>query len=242
MKPFHAIAWLALLVAALSLPTFAATDSYSAKPIAATVVDAETGQPLEGVNVVARWMLEEKRTGVGVGDLDLMEAVTDKNGKFLFPAWEGKAPPSRKTPVSDTLLMRYETRLSSGSPEITFFKSGYKPTSIGNYNYLNPELRDQYHTWERSSDWNGKIIKLDRFKGNLEIYAGTAAGIASGLGSGIDCAWKKTPRLYASLIKEKHRLDGLGVRNFLPTLQGMERNFKNSGCGSAQEFFEEYLK
>src|SRR5467141_845671 len=148
MTPFRSVVCLAPFVAALSLPACATTDAYSAKPITATVVDAETGQPLEGVNVIARWMLEEKRTGISVGDLDLMEAVTDKTGKFLFRAWEGKAPPIRTTPVSDTLTVPYETRLSSGSPEMIFFKGSYKPARMGNYNYLSPKLRDQYHSWE----------------------------------------------------------------------------------------------
>ena len=34
--------------------------SYSAKPIRATVVDAETGQPIEGVIVNAYWHLEDQ--------------------------------------------------------------------------------------------------------------------------------------------------------------------------------------
>ena len=238
--------WLARFVAVLSLPACATTDAYSAKPITATVVDAETGQPLEGVNVITRWMLEEKRTGTGVGDLDLMEAVTDKNGKFLFHAWERKAPPTRTTPVSDTLTVRYETRLSSGSPEMIFFKGGYKPARMGNYNYLSPELRDQYHAWERSSDWSGKIIKMEKFKGSLENYSSLANGTLSGLGNRIECAWKKIPFFLITILDEKERLEREGVRwprNSLPSIERVQQQFDNYGnCGSAKEFFKEYIK
>ncbi|SRR5712691_8041501 len=245
LTPFRSVIWLAPFVAALSLPACATADTYSAKSIAATVVDGDTGEPLEGVNVIARWMLEEKRMGFSVGDLDLMETVTDKNGKFLFRAWEGKAPPTRTT-LSDTSTVQYETRLSSGSPELIFFKVGYKPTRVGNYNYLSPELRDQYHTWERSSDWSGKIIKMEKFKGSLENYSSLANGTLSGLGNRIECAWKKIPFLLTALLREKERLEREGVRwprNSLSSIERMQQQFDNYGnCGSAKEFLKEYAK
>jgi uncharacterized GH25 family protein len=80
---------LALLLASLS----ACATSYSAKPITAKVVDAVTGEPLEGVNVVAHWLMEDPQAGRGQGDLELMEAVTDKSGEFHFPGWGPKAIP-----------------------------------------------------------------------------------------------------------------------------------------------------
>jgi uncharacterized GH25 family protein len=85
---------LALLLASLS----ACATSYSAKPITAKVVDAVTGEPLEGVNVVAHWLMEDPQAGRGQGDLELMEAVTDKSGEFHFPGWGPKAIPRDKFP------------------------------------------------------------------------------------------------------------------------------------------------
>jgi len=223
---------LLVVLAALSLQACATAQTYSARPITATVVDAETGEPLEGVNVVAHWVLHNRMTWKGAGDLELLETVTNKEGKFHFARWEGKAPPND---------WPYETRLGNADPIMILFKSGYKPGGAGNY--LQPErLLSENHTWERYSDWDGKVIKLEKVKGNLEAYASAAGGIMTGVGSGIECAWKKTPRIYASLIKERQRLDSLSVRNYLPTLALMELNFKNGGCGSAREFFEEYLK
>jgi 5-hydroxyisourate hydrolase-like protein (transthyretin family) len=238
MRLFHSIARLISFIAVLSLQACATTDTYSAKPITATVVDSETGEPLQGVNVVARWRLEEKRSGMGVGDLDLMETVTDKDGTFHFPRWQGKAPPTGKEPLTDKIFVRYETRLSSGSPEIMFFKSAYKPTTLGNEVYLSPTLSDRYHTWERSSEWDGKVIKLEKSKENLEVYGSMVAGITTGFGNGIECPWKKIPRVYVSLMKEKERLDNLGIRNDLPSMATMQYYFDIQKCGSAKDFFE----
>lgn len=54
---------------------------------------------------------------------------------------------------------------------------------------------------------------------------------------------EKTPRLYAAPIKERERLDSLGIHNSdLPSLEDMENTFKNRKCGSAKEFFREYLQ
>jgi hypothetical protein len=223
---------LPIVLAAASVQACVTAHTYSAKPITATVVDAETGEPLEGVNVVAHWVLRNRTTWGGVGDLELLETVTGKSGQLHFEGWDGKTPWS---------LGPYETRLSNEDPAMIFFKSGYKPGGAGNH--LQPErLRDEDHIWERYSDWDGKVIKLEKFKGNPESYGSAVDGIMNGVGSGIQCPWKKTPRIYASLIKERQRLDSLGVRNYLPTLALMESNFKNSGCGSARDFFGEYLK
>ena len=229
MSPLSLICRLLLILGALSLQACATMHTYSAKPITATVVDAETGEPLEGVNVVAHWVLRNRMTWGGVGDLELLETVTDKNGKFHFQGWEGKIP---------WALGPYETRLSNEDPAMIFFKNGYKPSGVGND--LQPErLRDENHTWERYSDWEGKVIKLEKFKGDPAWYG---FGITTGLGSGIKCHWKKIPRFYVALMEERERLSKLGIRSVLPNMEHLENSFKNSGCGSAAEFFKEYLR
>jgi hypothetical protein len=200
---------LPFFLVAFSLPG-CATHAYSARPITAKVVDAETEEPLEGVNVVAHWVLHDRMTWGGFGDLELFETITDREGGFIFrDGWtRSLRAPGRIKPDSATMI---------------------------------PSCSED-HTGERYSDWDGKTIKLERVKGDLGLYTVLARGITTGLGSGIKCPWKKTPRFYASQIKERGRLDRLGVRTYLPTLQLMESNFKNSDCSSAREFFEEYLK
>ena len=58
--------------------------SYSAEPITAVVVDAETRQVLESVNVLVLWDLEDPN-GRGGPYWIFEETVTDKEGRFQFP-------------------------------------------------------------------------------------------------------------------------------------------------------------
>jgi hypothetical protein len=225
------LGWLFLTFVAMSLPASATT--YYAKPTAATVVDAETGEPLEGVNVVAHWAVLSV-TGRGAGDLELTEAVTDKDGKFYIPGWGPKS--------LDSDLPR-GSRLGKDAPALTFFKSGYLVRSVGN-NLQPLHLSDPSDTGPsvRYSDWEGKTIKLEKFKGDLERYASAAERAPGSMNQAIPCGWKRVPRVYVALMKEKERLDRLGVRNYLPSMGHMELYFKNAKCGSAKEFFKEYMK
>ena len=59
---------------------------YFGLPVTARVVDAETGQPVEGVMVVANCPMRGGH-GTPAGQAMVMEAVTDKDGVFHFPWW-----------------------------------------------------------------------------------------------------------------------------------------------------------
>src|SRR6266849_1854255 len=80
------------------LPLQACATTYSAEPIEAWVVDADSGQPIEGVVVTANWELEIGTLGgnIPVGQIMVMETVTDQKGRFYFPAWGPKAVPLKK--------------------------------------------------------------------------------------------------------------------------------------------------
>src|SRR3990172_3705709 len=86
-----------LLIFCLPLTACALVSlKYSAEPIEARVVDAETKQPLEGVIVTANWELVEGTLAGGprvLGQMMVMEAVTDANGRFSFPALGPKINP-----------------------------------------------------------------------------------------------------------------------------------------------------
>ena len=218
------LACLYVLLTAASLQACATT--YSAKPITATVVDAETGQPIEGVSVVAHWVLHGP-TWVSAADLELTEAVTDKDGRFHIPGWGPKSIPND---------LPRGTRLGNSDPGLILFKSGYEVTGL--FNRLQPErLRPEHDIPVRYSDWDGKVIKLNRFRGDPQSF-----GVGGSIGRGIECHWKRVPRFYVAQMREKARLETLGVRSFLPTLAHFENYFKNSGCGSAEQFFREYLR
>ena len=213
--------WALLVI--LAMPLQACSTTNSAKAIEGRVVDAETHQPLEGVNVVASWSMHIPGINGQEGIIKLMEAVTDKNGRFYFPAW-GPEPVPPDIPWDAFRSFQY--------PSIIFFKSGYEPTGVSNQ-ITGP--RPKPGTTE--SEWNGKTIELKKYQGSMETYGFIVGGVLSGYGN---CGWKKMPRMMVAIFKEGERLNQQKIRNSLPTIRDLE----NSGekCGSVREFFKEYLK
>ena len=108
---------IALAVAPFVAATAACMKEYSAKPTYGFIVDAETNQPVEGAVVVAQWDLEYGLEGGSAFTWVLMEAVTDRQGRFDFPGW---AP--RKVPD----FLPGEARLKGRDPHVVFFKLGYQ--------------------------------------------------------------------------------------------------------------------
>ena len=99
----------ALLVSACGSPY------YTSDPIEAWVVDAETGQPIEGAVVTANWQLVAASLDTGgrkVRQLEVFETVTDKEGRFHFPGF---------TRINFSL-----DELREEDPQILIFKAGYR--------------------------------------------------------------------------------------------------------------------
>jgi hypothetical protein len=118
---------------------------YWGEAIRGHVVDAETGEPLEGVVIVADWKLLAGGYGHG-GHLDslvVQETLTDKNGEFAFPQWGPKLRPSF------TMLDK--------APWLILFKSGFEHAALWNEQSSNGFVR--------RSDWDGHTVKLERFVG-----------------------------------------------------------------------------
>src|SRR5947209_1251959 len=89
-------------------------QTYSAEEIIGWVVDADTGRPIENVNVVAGWQLEGGLEGNSTkGWFKVIEATTDASGKYVIPAWG----PETK---------RVEGVLKDGAPLLIFFRPGYE--------------------------------------------------------------------------------------------------------------------
>lgn len=148
---------LLLLWALAVLPACAGPVTYSAESIEAWVVDAETKQPIEGAVVVAHWVLEGP-TLVDIkvrqaGDLVVLEAVTDKDGRFHFPGWG----PIRHWGRS---------RLTYLDPELIVFKSGYEYRRLANP--ITKEAIEGKPYPIRRSQWNGKTIELKKFSGTAK--------------------------------------------------------------------------
>lgn len=177
MKRFFLIPVLFILFIALtSHQAHALPFSYTSEEINGTVVDADTSEPIEGVVVVAQWILYV--AGFGEGGhwkvFKVHEAVTDKDGKYTIPGWGPKRRP-------------FFTHLDTYDPQLSFFKRGYNYLRLFNsdkeqlykiYGKDTVEGADfdklrkilEIHTLEhnrsvRESIWGGKVIKLKRFGG-----------------------------------------------------------------------------
>lgn len=190
------------------LPACATPLTYSAKEIRGQIVDDETGEPIEGVVVVAQWILFE----MGVGHrkrLHIEETVTDKDGRYIIPAWG----PKPHLPF---------TELDREDPMLAIFKSGYEPRILVNRIDRSEALR--------ISDWDGQVVKLKRYQGNVEQYAFRIGTVIRD--SLDDKEWKSFPRMVLALDSENKRLDGLGLKPgyrfrvlFLEKLSEADRDF-----------------
>jgi hypothetical protein len=206
--------------------------NYSAKSIEAGVVDAQTGKPLEGVNVVARWELRYGLEGGGTYQLQVMETVTDKDGRISFPAWGPKEIPEH---------LPSEARLKDRDPEIAFFKGSYEALVLRNDRPINS--MGGHGASIRSSDWNGKTIQLHKFQGSLQKYVFNLAYAQSGLGFatyGKDCEWKLVPKMILTLTEEAKLLKEQNIETHILEFRSIDNLPNQAGCGSAQAFFKAY--
>ena len=209
---------------------------YSAEAIEAWVVDAETNKPIEGVIVVAHWQLYGGLHPDNAGELTILETVTDKAGRFHFPAWGPKFA---------------NARLAWMDPEILLFKSGFKFQSLTN-EITTARLRDAGPSL-RHSEWNGKTIKLMKPSGTAEEYAGNVDFLSGKIYSLIyasrgakECYWKLVPQMITALHKLSLQFEAQDVK--LPGWRGGQRILTidhipgEPKCGSKSEFFRSYLQ
>ena len=202
-------------------------SSYQAEPIEGWVVDAETGKPLEGVNIAASWELTASNgfSTIQVSPIMLMEAVTDVKGRYVFPAW-GPLP-------ADHGSLRWE------STRLAFFKAGYRAEGRIN-NDLQPRRTQR-------SDWNGKTIKLELFKGSFKEYAqhlndweGNLRGFRHE-----ECGWKKMPQMILSVTDLRRSFRAQKISSGLPSVDHyifLESQTPGWCGGGVKNFFEEQKK
>ena len=221
----------------LSAPVHATT--YSAEAIDAQVVDAKTNQPLEGVIVVAHWevgrvvptfvpIMPFGNDPRGPFQLQIMETVTDANGRFHFPAWGPLSVP----PLA---------ALGDSDPHLIFFKEGYVPWGASSYH---PSTFDYSASSTRSSWVNGTTIKLKKFEGDLQAYAAQVGKLSVPLDFARNyrndtCDWKRIPRMLGTVIKIKKSFREKLIYSALPNLESIPHQDE---CGSAEEWLKDYLK
>lgn len=114
-------------IPAIFLSLMLMTTSACAATFSGTVVDADTGQPIEGAVVVAKWM-EELATPAGPsqGLKDVKETLTDKEGR-----WEIKGPKGRDVGKVGALTSFLTGATITTPPEFIIYKPGYCPYPKG---------------------------------------------------------------------------------------------------------------
>lgn len=131
---------------------FATPKIYSADPITAWVVDADTGKPVEGANVLAVWEMKYGLENHGTNYAMVLEAVTDSDGRFSLPGWGPK-------------LVVKAGAITTAAPRLVILKADYRPAGAASGSFFD---RLPSHM---ASDLNGKIFKLEKFVGAKREYA-----------------------------------------------------------------------
>lgn len=191
--------WMLCLGLVITQPACTGSPVYYAEAIEAKVIDADTKQPLEGVIVTANWELEEGTLGgnIPIGQMMVMESVTNKDGRFTLSAWGPK--------------LALKGHLVNKDPQLLFFKGGYEYRRLVNdftANYNKEPLR--------RSQWNGKTIEMREFREpddqvhHLVKYEGELGFLLE------TDEWRKTPCTLLSLHNEAKKL---GIKNFVDRFQ-----------------------
>lgn len=194
--------------------------SYSADEIEGWIVDAESGQAIEGVIAVAYWELKGGFVNKPIRELKVYETVTDAKGRYYFPAWGPK--------------FALEGRLEYASPAVYWFKPGYDV--LRRSNTLD-------HDWGQSKFiYNKHTLKMTRVAGASEEYVSRLSSMSSSLervGILYDslCAWHSFPRMLFALDKQEEELARAGVKEALlgSKMRSMESQFAAARC-SVKEF------
>jgi len=190
--------------------------AYTADPISARVVDAETGQPLAGVNVAALWILKGGLEGGNVvGYANILETVTDSNGAFSFPGW-GPRPVALG-------------QLHHDAPLMLFFKAGYA------YHQVQNRVVTAAAPTHTRSDWAGKTVALKKFKGTLAEYAYELRAFPLELGSMINvdtCRMRGLPKLLRALAEQANIFARNGIVDGPDPLEYINSLLKDQHCRS----------
>jgi hypothetical protein len=190
----HAIRIEALLAVLMTIACLLSNPAhaqlaYSAEAINGKIVDEDTGAPLDGVVIVAKWTIYTMIVGRNNDMLNVLETVSDKDGNYGFPAWGPKMLPVTSIPFSLSELF-----MEGNDPCLVYFKSGYWPALEKNLVTYSPPLEG---TETRKTPWggfkaNGKTIKLKKWDGKDEAkYYERVSDRVDELRGG----WKKYPRM-----------------------------------------------
>lgn len=195
--------WLCILLLLSQSSCALIPQRLTADSIEGWVVDADTKKPLQGVNVVADWILFGGLEGGNVdGHIHVSETVSNVDGHFFLPSWE---------PLWTGIGFGHR------NPRIILFKSGYRYREVSNtgvFGGIDPSEQSG-PLWV--SRWNGQTIELKPFEGSLQEYADHLSSLDGSIGfiAMLGCWWKEIPHLLHSLTEQNQIFRSAGVRSLL---------------------------
>jgi hypothetical protein len=223
-----------------------AKEKYSADPISFVIVDFDTGQPIEGALVVARWvgMRPSLHGPRDVGTVEMMEAVSSAGGEVRFPAW------GPSTYTGDGVL-------TDEDPVIHIYKAGYWGARLDNSRFGGPNLdaHEKRKTGShRVSIWSAESVRLKPYKQDLRLFVSvvydsfisTLERIVRGSES-TPCAYQKIPQAIGYMERERKAYLSTPdppshVRSIADVFLGNEEYFISKGCRSPRDVFKELGK
>lgn len=196
------LSFLLFLLASSAVAGDMPPPAYSAQPIRGKVVDGTTGQPLDGVIIVAQWILYEANVG-GQNPrkrLQVLETVTAPDGTYAFPGWGPKPNPLRTYSIG-SMGVGFCCFFTDRDPRLSYFKPGYRPLTLSNRKPVDikPSVR--------TSDWDGKTIELEPFRGSPNEWADVLGFLQTDLDWGA-LDWRLYPRMALAVEEERVRLPG----------------------------------
>lgn len=235
MKNIRVIALLSLLMGPLAACAETPTI-YESKPIEAWVVDADTGQPVEGAVVLARWEMSLRGQRLQGDDYTpkIVETQTDSTGRFYFPGWGPE-------PICCGFMDEFD-------PQIFIFKPGYSGIVMSDGHSAvvdDPRVRNPY--------WNGQKFQLKSFKGNYQDDEGNRDYDSFRRFSNIGnfgfliqtqdrCGWSKAPIFMRALLKQQTLFEQHGYRPHISIVWDLishdSEYTQNYHCISPKGFFE----
>lgn len=211
-----------VLYAVLATCLFAAACDFGGRPvqyfgadaITARVVDSDSGAPVADAKVIAAWGLLSGLDSNPRGYVTVLEAVTDANGRFQIPAWGPKASNERGV-------------IDSSAPVLTIFKSGYAIGMGGNARKLDDS------PLHMTSEWNGKELKLKRFVGTADEYAGHLYSTLTFRLESLQrygCHATSVPKFLLAVDRQSHEFDAQRTTKRIMDLEYLSNSFANT-CG-----------
>lgn len=163
---------------------------YSSADVEGRIVDAESGEPIEGAVVVGVWQLESQGFEHSYGAaIHVVESVSDTEGHYRLKGFGTK------------WVGPFRGELRNSDPWVVVFAEGYMPGNAGSYTLIPLKHSTGHH---RVSPYNGRDIKLERAA--LDDWSGGYAwdGKIRQLLSAGDCWTTELPE-FKSLIERVER-------------------------------------